>query len=534
MYGHASTWQADDAGKRGSAADRLGAAGGLLMAQVAMQKATSPQGGKGQGKGRMEPPPPRAPPKPVQPPVSAPPSEPDQMDLQEVMEQPTEQQAEEKLKGPVLQEDAGYLLAFYLRGTDKEDRVAFTEGAIVRELNQMAAEIEDFPLWLEGGVRLESKFGPATVHSAHTFTMLSKFIHETSNQIVMDIADSRGVAQQICLELKAKKVLFDQLFTSEPASLGPTYIPKAHLLAKGGWMEAKLSDDQMAIGITKNDVAQAVDNMGVTVFRRVHVSGKVEDDSEEGKMLPLGEKFRTHKINMTVKPKEGDMLAFNWAEYPSIPIEKPVIWKGEQQVYKGFIEYTLGGDTITKFDSEGKAHSLICHRTDGCKRLTVACNGSCDKARKASAAFRQQVRTRENTGLEFRQARQEERDARKEHRQNQLKRGIEMLSPKAVEGERSLCELLEAGACKRGARCRFDHSFYGDATAISQIQCQLPKRSNSKFCLLGNRCIYDCSLIFEAGDEREEPQASPASMPKIELRGKGGCREGGQVPKRPG
>ncbi|KAL1522210.1 hypothetical protein AB1Y20_021848 [Prymnesium parvum] len=64
---------------------------------------------------------------------------------------------------------------------------------------------------------------------------------------------------------------------------------------------------------------------------------------------------------------------------------------------------------------------------------------------------------------------------------------------------RNPCNHLAKGKCAAGAKCKFDHSFYGagtpgntDWTAISKIECKLPRRMWGE-CASGRNCVYTCS-----------------------------------------
>ena len=77
-----------------------------------------------------------------------------------------------------------------------------------------------------------------------------------------------------------------------------------------------------------------------------------------------------------------------------------------------------------------------------------------------------------------------------------MTRANEILRKEDDTGEtRGRCKYLEAGMCSNGALCKWDHSFFGDESAIAMIECRLPRRKVSNKCKLGSNCIYTCSLL---------------------------------------
>ena len=143
--------------------------------------------------------------------------------------------------------------------------------------------------------------------------------------------------------------------------------------------------------------------------------------------------------------------------------------------------------------------SIFCGSEYGCKRLRSLCNGKCQQARNAKEKHRkaiahQQRQANEQEEAANRQAAarlaQQERARNKTSRENAAKAMI-MAPPQRLDKKcPHLINEKGLGACSRGLRCRYDHTFFGPPQIIATIPCGLGLRPGGAKCSLGDMCIY--------------------------------------------
>ena len=72
-----------------------------------------------------------------------------------------------ELEGDILQENPGYLLIYYGPETTSDDRFPLNLascGSVLRELNNLAVGMDDFPLFESNEIALKGAGGPITAH----------------------------------------------------------------------------------------------------------------------------------------------------------------------------------------------------------------------------------------------------------------------------------------------------------------------------------------------------------------------------------
>ena len=140
----------------------------------------------------MPPPPPPRSPAPVPPPLPATEDMDDSIgEIQPVGTNETGAQAP-TIEPPLvsLDEDPAYLLFHYPPSVDREDRVYFTEGGLLAEINIMFMKIGLESIASRNlAIKVESGTGPATVHG-FTKTECKLFIENYEN-LVMDGRDGK-------------------------------------------------------------------------------------------------------------------------------------------------------------------------------------------------------------------------------------------------------------------------------------------------------------------------------------------------------
>ena len=228
-------------------------------------------------------------------------------------------------------------------------------------------------------------------------------------------------------------------------------------------------------------------------------------DEASSKLLPLGTDYLTHRFNLTVKPLSGDMCSFNWSKYPSTPLSKQVNWRGEVKTISTPLLYTLGGESLK--DCEGKPLLCFLREGGGCKRLNSVCKGACRLAEKEKRLENQKWRGKRSEHGSSKAAAGAIKKAKRDEYVEKTQAARSLLKADLPHSA-ARCEYVLAGKCSMGSRCKKDHTFVGDASALAQIKCQVKRRQGGK-CILGNGCIFDCSLTNTEAAECTTPHPHP-------------------------
>jgi hypothetical protein len=394
----------------------------------------------------------------------------------------------------------GYILAYYPPSTKPEDRVMISEGALLGELNQLVIDLpenvkdgRDFPLFDGNLVAMDPpRRPPARVHG-YDFDLAEAICKHNEFVSVPGITTGDGESRNAILAIRAKKADLSSIFSSSSA-MGPTYNPVhlrlSHLKRLGGYIEVKLTDTQITMKINIQDVAKAIVGMGIKVYRKVWIQGKIQDDENPDNWLPLGENFPTSRMNFTIKPADCSMAEFDWSKYPTIPLTKSYIWNGEKREIQSELLYIVGGDELTELDDKGKTRSVICNLFDGsgCKRSVKVCKGSCKANLEAERARKRELA--QIGAPSMKEAQKERKAAKREDYESRVRAGKAKMQ-REQGGATGPCKWVLLGRCEKGAKCKQDHSFAGN---MSLTKCQLPKRQHGT-CIAGAKCIYDCSLM---------------------------------------
>ena len=362
-----------------------------------------------------------------------------------------------------ISETNGYFLISYPPDTPSDERLSFSEGALLREFNQLVLGMpagKDYPL-LEGNVCKfkPGNYPPVTIHG-YDYDLATD-ICNYYEFVTLQVGD-----KQSTLQIRAKRTMFASMFEAAE-SRGPSFFPtmRSHLAAAGGWIEVPLTDQQIDLGINIRDVVAATEAIGLKVYRRVHVQAKILDE-ESNKLLPLGTEFPTHRFNLTVKPLSGDMGSFDWSKYPSIPLSKCVNWRGEVKTISTSLLYTVGGELLK--DREGKPLLCILREGGGCKRPNSICKGACRLAEKAKRLENRDWGSKRSEHGSSKAAAKAVKQARRDEYVNKTQAAKSLLKT-ALPHSDSRCEYVLAGKCSMGSRCKKDHTFAGDASVLAQI-----------------------------------------------------------------
>ena len=231
-------------------------------------------------------------------------------------------EARKRQKATVIDEDPAYLYVYYPSDVARDDRVVLNEGMILKELN-INCMMAGMPNISERSItiRLETMTGPASIFGFNS-KECTAIIGENPVMVVdgktKDGKTSQGILEvntwliDVRAELGLDK---SEGMGEEGISYMATYnrTPVNHIRKFGGWLEISLTEAQIGLGVNINDAKDAIKNLpGIKFFRPRHVQAKTEDDEEDGKLLPMGEKVLTHRYNFTIKPREGDMQSYDY------------------------------------------------------------------------------------------------------------------------------------------------------------------------------------------------------------------------------
>ena len=422
-------------------------------------------------------------------------------------------------------EEPGYILLYYSSDTPKSERYPISLGSAVRDLNQIAIGMANLPLFQEVSSKLESATGPVTIHG-HSYTHC-KMLSDSNDSLTIITTNSAGESVQAIMELRSKKSGLAALFSTDPASAvsnsSNTYRPVyvSHLRRQGGWMEVSLTDLQLDLKVGIPEVVRAVEAINIKVFRRVHVTGKIENDDESSnsKWLPLGANYSTNRINCTVKPVDQAMHEYEWSKYPELEWSKVCKFQGViktiTHMEAGYLQYAVGGDSLIDKEAStaNKTVYSICNRKEGCKLPTSVCKDKCYQLRKQAATHRKEVReVMEASGSSsFKEARKEVKQARTAEYQEGIQHAQSLLQVTQKQcgfvAVYSQSEKGWVGTCARGHSCPNDHTYFGTPETIAALPCRLPKRKGG-VCRKGAACIYSHTDQMEM-----QCKASPSTAP---------------------
>ena len=449
----------------------------------------------------MAPPPPPRSPAPVPPPLPATEDMDDSIgEIQPVGTNETGAQAP-TIEPPLvsLDEDPAYLLFHYPPSVDREDRVYFTEGGLLAEINIMFMKIgleSTSPRATSRSTKVESGTGPATVHG-FTKTECKLFIENYEN-LVMDGRDGNGAEAQGVMDVKMKLTnVAAMLGILEPGQLQPGEFRNQHATFQsqhGGWLCAFLTSEQLDMQISIHDIKQGIINLRSTGGHRLSVTrpnraqAKIENPNGEG-TLPLGDTIKGNRCNFGVHPAVNAngtrvaMAAFEWP--PMIPVTKVVQFKVERYHYNTMVNYAVGGDSLidraATIQAGGEIKMLICGGKKGCKRLMSTCGGTCAIRRQANHA--RQIEERKRRAEEHGDAnaqRKQARAAAKAEADREFNSNVRVahhtaFGPLPDPRPDNPCPHLAKGKCARGKACKFGHDHI-PIDAIRAITCQVPRR----------------------------------------------------------
>ena len=86
--------------------------------------------------------------------------------------------------------------------------------------------------------------------------------------------DKNDKMQQVIFQVKARRTdLEARLRLKESFANGPSYNPVKidYLKLHGGWLEVRLTDEQMDLKYNLLDIQKSLGEMRIKVYRRVHV-----------------------------------------------------------------------------------------------------------------------------------------------------------------------------------------------------------------------------------------------------------------------
>ena len=176
-----------------------------------------------------------------------------------------------------------YLLCYY--PPKATDRIPLSEGLVIKEINAMTIELAstEYPLMESGGIRLQSRFGPVTIHGLgldHMQALSERFHSMAVEGYTDDKMYTSALMDMKIRYIDVKAALGLKQPASDPNSLGPTFKPvrQDYIKTYGGFIEVRLDDEQIAMGVSMADVVKAAEAQNLRVYRRVHVSSKVAVD----------------------------------------------------------------------------------------------------------------------------------------------------------------------------------------------------------------------------------------------------------------
>ena len=311
--------------------------------------------------------------------------------------------------------------------------------------------------------------------------------------------------QQVTFQVKARRTdLEARLGLKESFANGPSYNPVKidYLKLHGGWLEVRLTDEQMDLKYNLLDIQKSLGEMRIKVYRRVHVQAKIADDDKAGNWLPLGEDYRTNRMNFTIKPVDCPVGSYDWSKFPTIPCTKVVVFQGKQHKITEQLQYTVGGDSLVdaaETQKYGETCFTICNGLYGCKQLRIVCRGECARKRRAETSYRSAVKEARQRTASYAAARKEVRRENKEAYEQDKAKAKAMIRPSDSDSDAGSsssqtaiqnvkCPFLLGGLCKMGKNCKMSHTF--TQQDIASIPCKLKKRPVSGVCIAGSSCIY--------------------------------------------
>lgn len=403
-------------------------------------------------------------------------------------------------------EDPAYLLFHYPSTVAREDRVIFSEGGLLAEINIMFMNmgIENISS-RQISIRAETVTGPVSVHG-FSKAECRKFI-DTYDCLVIDGKDGNGAEAQGIMEAKMRlTILSQQLGISEP---GEYRSARAVFQSQhGGWLCVYLTSEQLDMQVSIYDVKTAIQNLRsagghrLSVTRPVRPQAKIESPDGKG-MLPLGDTVKGNRFNFGVYPAAHpsgetiNMAAFEWPRL--IPVTKDVEFKGEIHQYNTLVHYAIGGDSLidraATVKAGGEVKMLVCGHKKGCKKLMSICRGSCAIRRQQSHQLLVSAhkRLRDAEGKLTAEQRKQARAAQKteemrEHHSRVREAHSAAFGPRSEPRIDNPCPHLAKGKCARGMRCKFSHDHLS-TEAIKAIHCQVT-RVGQRTCGAGVGCIY--------------------------------------------
>ena len=421
-------------------------------------------------------------------------------------------EARRRKKATVIDEDPAYLYVYYPSDTARDDRIVLNEGMILKELNTTCM-MAGMPNIAERTItiRLETMTGPASIFGFNAKECTT--IIGENPVLVVDGKTKDGTASQGILEVNTWLIdVRAELGLDKSEGMGEEGIsymatynrtPVNHIRKFGGWIEISLTEAQIGLGVNINDAKDAIRNLpGIKYFRPRHVQAKTEDDEEDGKLLPMGEKILTHRYNFTVKPREGDMKSYDWASFPTIPCEKLVLYKDEVKAVPIELHYSVGGDSLidrARTELTGRVQYLICNKKYGCKRPNLLC-----LCRKGAANHREFKRARAATAnpTEARKMLKAEGERKYNERVRVAQKATFGPTPEPETQRACPYALVKApdgrlqGKCVRGKRCSLNHEVFAkERIDPATVECHCSKSKNGT-CAAGKFCIYkhDCKL----------------------------------------
>ena len=419
-------------------------------------------------------------------------------------------------------EDPAYLLFHYPSTVAREDRVYFSEGGLLAEVNVMFMQIGIENISSRHiSIRVESGTGPATVHG-FTKEECRAFI-DNYDSLVLDGKDGNGADAQGIMEVKMRlTIISEQLGILEPGQNHPGEFRNqraAYQSQHGGWLCAYLTSEQIDMQISVHDVKEGILQLRSTgghrlsVTRPTRTQAKIENPDGKGKMLPLGDTIKGNRFNFGIYPaanEHGDkttLAAFEWPQ--KIPVTKVVEFKGATHNYNTLITYSIGGDSLidraATIQAGGEVKSLICGAKKGCKKLMAVCGGTCAIRRQANhqKIMEQHKRIRDAEGSMTAEQRKRARAEQKAEEMREFHSKVRMahyvaFGPSGDTRTDNLCPFLAKGKCARGKRCKLSHEHLS-SEEIKAITCQVTRRGQ-RTCAAGIHCVYS------------HPDAAPEGM----------------------
>jgi hypothetical protein len=417
-----------------------------------------------------------------------------------------------EVKPPEVSLSVGYVYMYYESGTPREEKAPLSTGTILKTFTMYATKMMGFPTFDAFTIAATSNFGPWEIHGLE-YAEAERF-RDTNPTISVEVPDGDDGYKIVMLDVGARRADLAAALGISPTgdAAAPTTSERAntnsmqassHLRLEGGYCEAALTPAQIAAKVTIHDVREAFKSIGLKVYRSVNVMAKIEDDdptAEAGSYLPLGTNYLTNRFNFTVKPINGDMKSFDWGAHPTLVLSKTLVVAGEAEprVLETHINYTVGGDSLidraATVKNNGRIVMSICNKLTGCKMPIMICGGRCARLLVARHRFHKRLNAATADGTSAKQARTAMREEKQRDYEARTTKGIEKVRAEEPASKEP-CAYLTDGLCSFGDACKYDHSFFGGASKIATIKCNLPKRKQSGLCKKGSKCHYDCSLL---------------------------------------